>query len=840
MGLIGDINKVIDFSKIETGNTVDTVLNPREIFNALPQKDTTKFQYPRDVQSQVWSKWFDRRSEESLVIKMNTGSGKTVVGLLILKSCLNEGKSPAVYICPDKYLVKPVIDAAGELGVEVTDDVHSLRFLSGKAILVANIYKLVNGKSVFGVGDEGVKLKISSLIIDDAHACLDTVEDQFTINVPDNSDAYAELYDIFKGSLRNECESKAIEMEIGEPTSYMQVPYWIWQEKITEIGQILVKYKDSDFLKFVWPLIKENLKLSHCVVSANKIEISPHTIPIYMIPSIVDADRKIFMTATLGDDSILVSHFDVSEEEIKIPIVPESAGDVGDRMILIPQVINTETTDDEIKAYCKHVSQYVNVVIIVPSTFRAQYWTDRADLVLNATNLYEGVEKLKKGHIGLTVLINKYDGIDLPGNACRLLVIDGFPDVRRLIDKVKQSVLMGSTRQINQIIQRVEQGMGRGVRSNDDYCVVFLIGRNLTRQLYSQGAVNKLSPSTKAQLELSDQVAEQIKGKPINELTNTINYCLNRVDDWVRASKGVLASLKYSENTMIDDVTISMRKAFDLASNNNTLPATQILNDLVNKIKDKKLKGYVKQIFAEYINLFDKSEAQKIQMSASIENRRVLKPIEGIQYHKMAGEVMDQAVSCSNYFIEKHSNPNDLIIEVNGIIDVLQFKENTSNIFEEGFKNIARYIGFNSQRPEQEYKKGPDVLWETGHLSYLVIECKNEATTSTINKGYCNQLNGSCNWFEGKYDTTCSYTPIMVHPSTLFEYAASPKPTIKIITVGKLDKFCSSVRDFIKAIAVNNELGNQEAIRQKLVAYKLRANDFIQNYTESHKIKNQP
>lgn len=106
---------MIDFSKIGTGNTVDTVLLPREIFNALPHKNAEKFQYPRDVQSQVWTKWHDRKDEDSLVIKMNTGSGKTVVGLLILKSCLNEGKSPAVYVCPDKYLVQQVIYASKEL-----------------------------------------------------------------------------------------------------------------------------------------------------------------------------------------------------------------------------------------------------------------------------------------------------------------------------------------------------------------------------------------------------------------------------------------------------------------------------------------------------------------------------------------------------------------------------------------------------------------------------------------------------------------------------------------------------------------------------------------------------
>ncbi len=831
---------MINFSKIGVGNTVDTVLQPREVFNALPNKDAHKFQYPRDVQSQVWSRWFDRRNEDNLVVKMNTGGGKTVVGLLILKSCLNEGKYPAAYICPDKYLVKQVLDAAAELGVEVTDDVTSHRFISGKAILVTNIYKVVNGLSVFGVGDAGSKINLSSVIIDDAHACLDTVEDQFTLNVPFGSEAYTALYNLFKDSLHSECESKAIEIEAGDSANYIQVPYWSWQDNISEVYRILIKYKDEEYLKFVWPLIKEQTKLSHCVISAFTIEITPHSIPIHMIPSLIDADRKIFMTATLVDDSILSSHFAVERKHIDTPITPDSAGDIGDRMILLPQVINPETTDVEIKNYCKLYSKTINVVVIVPSAYRAEFWADEADLILKSDNLYQGVEKLKSMHVGLTVLINRYDGIDLPGDACRLLVIDGFPDVRKLIDKAKQSVLMGSNRLVNQTIQRIEQGMGRGVRSNDDYCAVFLMGRDLTSQLYSQGAIDKLSPGTKAQLLLSEQVAEQIKGSTINELTGTIGYCLSQMPDWVSASRGVLATLKFSLTAQLDDVTIAIRDCYELASKNAYADGAGVLSQMVNKLTDKKEKGYCKQLLAEYINIYDKVEAQKTQLSAINDNRRVLKPIEGIQYNKMESSVHEQAVLCRDFLAGKFQDSNKLLIEVNGLLSKLQFKTNSANIFEESFMQIAKFIGFLSQRPEVEFRKGPDVLWEIGNLKYLVIECKNEAFTGTISKTYCNQLNGSCNWFEEKYDRSCSYTPIMVHPSVIFEYASSPKNSIRIITKEKLELFCTAVNEFIKSIAVNNHMANQDSIRDSLRLYKLRAVDFVELYTEFYKVKNVP
>ena len=245
-------------------------------------------------------------------------------------------------------------------------------------------------------------------------------------------------------------------------------------------------------------------------------------------------------------------------------------------------------------------------------------------------------------------------------------------------------------------------------------------------------------------------------------------------------------------------------------------------------------------MLGEYTNLHNKAEAQKIQMSAVSDNRRVLKPIDGIQYHKITGDIFDQAVSCSNYLLSTHTDPNGLIIEVNAILDAFKFKKNTSNGFEESFKLIAPYLGFDSQRPEQEYKKGPDVLWKMGELKFLVIECKNEAATTTISKDYCNQLNGSCLWFTDKYDTSCSYTPIMVHPSTLFEHAASPEPAIRIITKEKLRIYCNAVRDFIKSVASKNELGNPEAIREKLIAYELRASDIVEKFTESFYRKNQP
>ena len=828
---------IIDFGKLNSGGTVDTALQPREIFVALPNKKEGKFEYPRDVQTQVWDHWFKRRNESDLVVKMNTGGGKTAVGLLILKSCLNEKKGPAVYVVPDNYLLDQVLAEANDLGIEATNDTDSTLFLSGKAILVVNIYKLVNGLSVFGVGDNGIKIQIGSLLIDDAHACLDTIEDQFMITIGYKNKAYSELYDNFRESLHTQCEVKASEIELGDPNAYMQVPFWTWKDKVKETGKVLLKYKDSDKkITFAWPLLKESLGLCRCVVSAREIEISPHCIPIQMIPSITNASRKIFMTATLADDGILSTHFGITEESISQAVIPDSAGDVGDRMILLPQVINPELSDDKIKKLCKHASQHFNVVVIVPSKPRSEFWEDQADLILDTVNIHEGVEQLKSGKVGLVVLINRYNGVDLPKEACRFLIIDGLPDVRCQIDKVNQSILMGSDRLTSQIIQRIEQGMGRGIRSSDDYCVVFLMGKNLTSQLYARGAIERFSPATKAQLDLSEKLSEQIKGKGLNEIWKVMEYCLNRKKDWVTASKGAVASLTYSKKSDFDRVAVTIRNAYDFAHRKDYPNAINELKELVNDTPDKPLKGYLIQCLAEYIGLYDNVEAQKTLMSAASINTRVIKPLEGIAYHKLESSVMDQARACSEY-LKKYDDPNKIIIEMNGLLELLVFKPETANNFEESFKRLAKYLGFNSQRPEADYNKGPDVLWETGNLRYFVIECKNGAITETINKHDCNQLNGSIEWFETKYDHTCQCTPILIHPSSIFEHASSPNQQTKIIDVDNLEKLKKSIEAFIKSICVNNEIQDTKKIRESLIHHKLRPSDLLQHFTKSYSVK---
>lgn len=76
----------------------------------------------------------EKREEKGIIIKMNTGSGKTIVGLIILMSCIREDKRPAMYVVPNKFLMKQVIKEAELLGIPVTENSDDVGFITGKNI----------------------------------------------------------------------------------------------------------------------------------------------------------------------------------------------------------------------------------------------------------------------------------------------------------------------------------------------------------------------------------------------------------------------------------------------------------------------------------------------------------------------------------------------------------------------------------------------------------------------------------------------------------------------------------------------------------------------------------
>lgn len=812
-------------------------IEPRELFMNLPSR-AAEYGYPRDVQGEVWKKWFDKRNEKNVIIKMNTGSGKTVVGLIILQSCLNEGLGPAIYAVPDKFLVNQVMKEAKKLGILVTTDKDDYMYSNSKAILVTTIQTIVNGHSSFGMRYGGVNYPIGSIVIDDVHACMDKINSQFMIKIDASTDVYKKLIGLFEASLRIYNPKGYIDVVDGaDNTKLLLIPYWEWKHKQEDVYRVLTEYNSSDNpnIYFGLPLIKRGLETCDCIITSSAIEISPKGIDIDMISSFSGAKRRIYMSATLADDSVFVSSLGLDRSDLKNVITPEHANDIGNRLILFPKHINSAITEKEIKDKINEIAESYSVVIIVPSFKRAKFWDPDSEYTITKDDIDESIERLKNDKSpGKTIIVNRYDGIDLPGDACRMLVIDGLPPLNSIKDRYIHSIAPESTTLLREQVQRIEQGMGRGVRSNNDECCVVLMGDELSDVLSRNKGIDYFSAATKSQYNLSselwDLLVSETESRPsVEQIFELADYSLSKDPEWCAKCKDYLATVKYSSSVHVDEKIVDLRKAFICSINHQWNEAADIISKIKNDEVEPRVKGYLYQIQAEYTNMFDAARSQEILTAGKKISRTILTPIGGIQYQKLANTI-PQANAIKEQFEKMGYKCNDILVHLDGKLSNL-YMGAEYNKFEEALNSLGLALGFVCSRPDKETGGyGPDNLWALGTGVYLVIECKNEATTDFIKKEYCNQLSGSVNWFHENYSGS-NFHPIMIHPASRIDNLASPVEHMRVMTEKEIDKIKNNVRELYNALCCGDNYMDVNKISELLKTYKLRNDNIVREYT---------
>ena len=127
---------MVDFNKLRTKKVRPKAIDPTEIFRRLPKPSGINDLYTS--QAEVLQAWFARRSQRDTVVKLHTGGGKTLVGLLMAQSTLNETGEPVIYLAPTVQLVNQAIEKAKGLGIPAIpyEKSHSLNddFVNGNAI----------------------------------------------------------------------------------------------------------------------------------------------------------------------------------------------------------------------------------------------------------------------------------------------------------------------------------------------------------------------------------------------------------------------------------------------------------------------------------------------------------------------------------------------------------------------------------------------------------------------------------------------------------------------------------------------------------------------------------
>jgi hypothetical protein len=825
-----------DFRKLASSGAIADITDPATLFDALPNK-AGGYGYLRAVQKTVLDDWSERRDERDVVIKTNTGGGKTIVGLLMLQCCLHEKKGPALYLAPDPHLAQRVCDEAANLGLAVVADPEAGKFISGEAICVTTMRTLVNGKTRFGLAGPGGRqpVRVGSIVVDDAHAALALTEENTRLRIPSDHPAYARLLDLFAEDLRTQGLNAFKDIEEGDRSAVLRVPFWAWRDKQEAVLDILRPHRRDEPFEWAWPLINDLLPLCQAVVSADAFELMPPCPPIEKIPSFAEASRRIYLTATLADDSVLVTHFDAAPDSVAASVVPESAADLGDRLVLAPQELNPDITHAQVRELARTVADGRNVVVLVPSWRQAGQWEDEADLTVSTADaISDAVDCLTHEHVGLVVIVNRYDGIDLPDEACRLLIIDSLPFAYSGIERREAVALRDSEAMVTRQLQRLEQGMGRGVRSRDDRCAVLLLGPRLTQLVARADVADRLSAATRAQLDLSRRVAAQLEGSDIPALLGVIMQVIDADPGFRTLSREALLGITYGP-ALLSPPAKHLRAAYNSAVAGRAAEAARHSRDAVEAARDsgdQRLAGWVGETHAAYLQAVDAVAAQTALAAAGQANSAVLRPLAGLDYQKI-GSTSPQSEQAATYLARRYSTGADLVVGTDAILaDIAWDKERTDEA-EAALADLGLHLGFSSQQPELAYGIGSDVLWAMGNHTYAVIEAKTGAEAPLIWKKDINQLGGSVNWCISEYGSDATVLPVIVHPSNTIERSGTPPAGTRVITRSMLKALKAAIRTYARALAQDDQYRLPASVDQQLRHHKLTSGSIISEFTEN-------
>jgi replicative superfamily II helicase len=177
----------------------------------------------------------------------------------------------------------------------------------------------------------------------------------------------------------------------------------------------------------------------------------------------------------------------------------------------------------------------------------------------------------------------------------------------------------------------------------------------------------------------------------------------------------------------------------------------------------------------------------------------MLKPLTGVTVAKLTNVSHGRAERIAAW-VRAFGTYADMAVTVSDILGRLRFGVRADD-FERALDELSRALGFAGERPDKEWKEGPDNLWALDDTCYLVIECKSEidVTRAEINKREAEQMNRHAAWFDKHYKCMQAKR-LIIHPAKRIESAAALTHDVEGVTVSALRKLEKAGREFLQGL----------------------------------------
>jgi hypothetical protein len=686
-----------------------------------------------------------------LAIGLPTGTGKTLPGLLIAEWNRLTKRLPVVYACPTQQLAEKVAKVAAIEGI-------------GTSLLIGSRpdWDPIAAQDYFSAGSVGVTTYSSifntnpkledpaTIIFDDAHAGEQYVADAYSLSARGFDEKTSVNYYALLDALRSSLDGVFYELCRNWKTdaSQNQVRLVLPLQDATTKANLTaavakIAQDPSNKSRYKAKMIASGLGSCLAYISPGEVLIRPYAPPTHLNSVFSGAEQRIYLSATLGYSGELERAFGVPKiarlEMPKDSVAPQPAR----RFFIFPTITKG---GDGVSLVQEVVDHAKKAVVITPDgkTARriANSFGDYPTFLKEGDKLTnEILDEFATSDTGILPLASRYDGIDLPGEQCRILIISRKPGQASLHERYLLERARVSGPLNERIRTRFTQATGRCTRGPGDRAVVVVYDDELVTYISREQSGRGFDASLTAELRFG--LDNSKSGDARNTMDNVIAF-LSQSDEW----------LDHAEPLVKDLITSNMAEEFDSSAKDlraavfhEVRSARFAWDGSWVQASEEALKAIAKleavensRTFQAYWYMMNWNwqtaaylQSQDASIAESMKNSLRNAQIKSMNapWSREIGQLAAEAVQLSEAdqigitkilekltTVDKASN----MASLSGAVEKLGQTE--FEVFEEGLTLLGEMLGAESFKPAGEGRT--DSAWLWGNAQWIAIDAKSE------------------------------------------------------------------------------------------------------------------
>lgn len=684
----------------------------------------------------------EHQNTPDLALELPTGTGKTLPGLLIGEWVRRKAAEPVVYATPTKQLARQVAATAEREGVPVAILTGSAKFWAPAEEASVESGEAIGITTYSAIFNSSPKLPVPRLLIfDDAHAGEQFVGNEYGISIRryDDEDSYLKVL----GALKPFLSGLLIQRLEGEPDpgAHHQVRLIlpaVIQEALIELDAALAGLPEPYSYKL--SMIRSGLAACCVYLSYGGIQIRPMIPPTYKNHIFTRAKQRIYLSATLGSGGELERAFGRAEI-IRMPLRAKTPPRSGRRLFIFPDLIK----GGDAIGLTERIIGLTNKALVLSQDTVANAEAAATILagddvpVMGRDNLeQQGLESFARAPVAVLGLANRYDGLDLPGDDCRIVVLDGKPDAVGLQERFLSERVQAHAALAERLRTRIVQGAGRCTRGPNDYAVVVVLGSDIMKYFSRTENLRALEPELQAEVEFGWRNS---KSADPGEVLENIKVFLEHGPDWREQGESAMAEFRQDAvkieppgTDALGEAALLEVEAWQLAFESDWIGASAKLQEAVPLVGPAATRGYrslLLYLAGVWLHLGARDETQRscarqlIRQAVLAADRSTwLKEMPELPGTEGVPLVSEDIVAVNQVVARLRGKLKSK--QINFALAEMQeaLTQDEATRYERGLATLGSFLGAESLKPEGPGRCDSAWVWDTA--MWITIEAKSE------------------------------------------------------------------------------------------------------------------